>query len=190
MTDQTEAERAGETRPRWSNALTSAGLTSALALLISTFALAVSLFEANTQRIQQRASVWPHIQLSQNYTSEGYAIRIENKGVGPALMGDLHLVYEGRRYGDLDDLIIAVVGEEDAFSYDLYRSSNVSQSVLSAGEQDTLFSVPWEPRTRTLANRFSQNGNVEACYCSIFDDCWTVTLGERGGLQQVPRCDD
>ena len=175
---------------RASMTVTPAALTSAMALLISIFALGVSLFEASTQRAQQRASVWPHIEISQSYTPNGYAIEIMNKGVGPARMGEVQLYYDGRRFADLDALIVAFIGEENAFSYELYRSSNVSQLVMSAGEQQVLFSVPWEERTRTLANAFSRRGDIATCYCSIFEECWTVQMTERGGQQSVARCED
>lgn len=179
-----------ETKPRRSrSALTPEALTSAMALTISVFALGVSLFEANTQRVQQRASVWPHIEISPRYTPNGYSIEIMNKGVGPARLGDVQLSFNGQRYADLDALIVAIVGPENAFSYELYRSSDVSQLVMSAGEQQVLFSVPWEERTRRLANAFAESGDVATCYCSIFDECWTVAMTEPGGQQPVARCD-
>jgi len=117
-------------------------LMSFAALVLSIFALAVALFEANTQRVQQRAEIWPYARIEQGFSQNGYEIRIANKGVGPALIRQIELRYQDQVYTDLDALILAVVGEERAFGYDLYRTSNPLNSVISANEEVQIFGIP------------------------------------------------
>ena len=94
---------------------------------------------------------------------------------------------DGESITSLESMIIDAIGEENAFSYELYRSSNLAGSVMSPEERDQLFAVPWEPRTRLLAEQFNTRGSIEACYCSIFDDCWTVKLRDSSP-QPVSSC--
>ena len=82
----------------------------------------------------------------------------------------------------LDQSIIDTIGKENAFSYDVYGVSNPAPGVLSSGELVTLFSVPWEPRTRMLVNAWSDIIKVTACYCSVYDDCWVATT-EKGRVR-------
>ena len=70
------------------------------------------------------------------------------------------------------------LGEEDAFSYDLYQSNNPLGSVLSADETSVLFAVPWEDRTRRLSKAWAERLSLETCYCSVYEECWSTTLEE------------
>ena len=153
-------------------------VASIFALGLSIAALLVSLVEVSTVRTQQRATAWPHIALSQSYSANGFQLEVTNKGVGPALMGDVVLKKDGAPIADLDQLILETLGPEDAFSYDLYRSSDPSNSVIAAGETAVLFAVPWEPRTRKLVSAWGRSIDIETCYCSIHEDCWQVSLSQ------------
>lgn len=163
-------------------------LMSFAALILSIFALGVALFEANTQRIQQRAEIWPYARIAQGFSQNGYEIRILNKGVGPALIQQVELRYQGERYSDLDDLIGAVMEPDQIFSYELYRTSNPLNSVISANEEVQIFGVPWDSRTRVFADRFSADGDFKICYCSILEECWVHRRFDQEGPQPVPAC--
>ena len=99
------------------------------------------------------------------------------------------LIHEGEVVEDLDALIRDTVGEENAFSYDLYRVSDPSQSVLGPEEELTVFSVPWEPRTRLLTERWAGKVSLEICFCSVYDDCWLARL-DGGEPETTPSCED
>jgi len=158
------------------------------ALVLSIFALGVALFEANTQRVQQRAEIWPYARIEQGFSQNGYEIRILNKGVGPALIRQIELRYQDQIYSDVDALIRAVMEPDQTFSYELYRTSNPLNSVISANEEVQIFGVPWDPRTRAFADRFSAEGDFKICYCSILDECWVHRRFDEEGPQPVPIC--
>lgn len=163
-------------------------LMSFAALVLSIFALGVALFEANTQRVQQRAEIWPYARIEQGFSQNGYEIRILNKGVGPALIRQIELRYQDQIYSDVDALIRAVMEPDQTFSYELYRTSNPLNSVISANEEVQIFGVPWDPRTRAFADRFSAEGDFKICYCSILDECWVHRRFDEEGPQPVPTC--
>lgn len=149
------------------------------AIIISLTAMLVSLLEVNTSRAQQRAAVWPHMEIVQSFQESGYRLLVTNKGVGPALMGDIVLLYEGEPVTSLDELILNTVGEENAFSYDRYSSTDPSGRVMAPGETTTLFGVDWDPITRAMLFDWNGKVDVQTCYCSINQECWSVSYVER-----------
>ena len=146
------------------------------AVILSIVAISISVLEVSTMRTHQRASVWPYLEISQAYNQDGFRMTLENKGVGPALIKRFEMTLDGKPAPDLDKMIIDVVGEENAFSYDLYGSNNPSNGVISAGESVRLFGVPWEDRTRLFTQRANNRVNIIACYCSIHDQCWQTSM--------------
>lgn len=149
------------------------------AIIISLTAMLVSLLEVNTSRAQQRAAVWPHMEIVQSYQESGYQLLITNKGVGPALMSDIVLLFEGEPVRNLDQLIIDTVGPEKAFSYERYSSTDPSGRVMAPGETTTLFGVDWDPVSRELLTKWNGKVDVQTCYCSINRECWSVSYIRR-----------
>ncbi len=164
-------------------------LVSGAALALSVAALLVSVLEVSAIRSEQRVQVWPYVQLDMRYNADGYAIVATNKGIGPARVRTMQIALDGEVFDDLDRLIVASIGAENAFSYELYRTSNPARSVMSADERITLFAVPWEERTRRLAEVWTDRASVELCYCSVYDECWESRL-DGGEPAAVERCDD
>ena len=161
---------------------------SIIAVVLSVAALFTSIIEVNFVRQELRSEAWPFIAIYAGYNSEGFSISMENKGVGPARVRTLSLTLNGEEITDLDQAIIDTVGEENAFSYDLYRANNPAPGVMSSGEVTNLFGVPWEPRTRLLSEKWSEGLDIKSCYCSIYDDCWVASLG-KGDPVEVASCD-
>ncbi|MEM7083914.1 MAG: hypothetical protein AAF465_14390 [Pseudomonadota bacterium] len=160
---------------------------SIIAIAMSMGALFVSVLEVSAIRDDQRIQVWPYIGVYTNYSEDGFRLHAINKGIGPARVQTLKMFYDGEHVTDIDQLILNTLGEKDAFSYDLYRSSNISRSVMSADEDKTLFGVPWEPRTRRLIDDWATKVDVVVCYCSVYDDCWESRLN-TGEPTEVSSC--
>ncbi len=163
-------------------------LLSIVAIVMSVGALLVSVFEVSAIRDEQRVQVWPYISVDTNYTSEGFRLEATNKGIGPARIRTLLMTFDGRPVDDLDQLIIDTIGEEDAFSYEMYMASDISQSVMSPDEERILFGVPWEDRTRRLSQIWSSKVDIQVCYCSVYDECWEARLN-AGEPTPVARCE-
>lgn len=152
-------------------------IASGAAIVISTAALLVSVLQVNAQQADTRAAVWPYLEVSRSYNAQGYAIRVNNRGVGPARVESFELYYDGAPMESLDALIQRVLGD-DAFSYELYRSSPVLGRVMSPREEATFFEVPWDDRVRRLTKEFEENLSIVTCYCSIYDECRLAELGK------------
>lgn len=149
---------------------------AAFAVVLSLAALFVSLAEVSSERAQQLASVWPHIEIGESYSDKGFTLRMTNKGVGPALMGRLILRFDGQEITDIDQLIVDTLGAEDAFSYERYGMSDPSNSVVAPADQINLFSVDWDADTQRLIQAWNGRIDISTCYCSIHNDCWETSL--------------
>ena len=153
-------------------------ITSLVAIVISVVAMVLSIVEVSAMREQQRADVWPYLEIMQNYSEDGFALRITNKGVGPALV-DSGALYDGEReIDDLDAFIAETVGAENAFGYETYRSRGIVNAVLAAGESVDLFAVDWTEETQLLLKLWTEERAIDyrVCYCSIHDQCWRTSL--------------
>ena len=172
-------------------------LISLLAIGLSICALLVSVFEVSAIRDETRFQVWPFIAIGTGYSSEGFRILVENKGVGPAKIRDVSFTFDGERLeapsqsAMFNALIERTLGEEEKFDYGLYRMSDLEGGVMSADESTDLFAVPWENSTgriRRLAGIWQERLFVTVCYCSVYEDCWLAELngGEPAEVSGCP----
>ncbi|MEM1380207.1 MAG: hypothetical protein AAGH41_06240 [Pseudomonadota bacterium] len=172
MPDQKSQKRA----PAAKGGLSLSDLGSALAVVLSIAALGVSLLEASTAQRAAEAQVWPYIEISPGYNSEGFSFSLENKGVGPARVRYATLYYAGAPMESIDAMLLDILGPEDTFGYERYRANDPTGMVVSAREEVNLFSVDWDPVTRRLSQLLSTGLEIEACYCSVYDRCWTTSM--------------
>lgn len=161
------------------------------ALVLSIVAISISVLEVTTMRTQQRAEVWPYLQINSSYSADKYRILLENKGVGPALVKSVKMYVDGQlaTANNFDNIIVDLVGKENAFSYDVYEVFDPDQSVISSQEQIRLFSVPLVNRDKSagrflpgikFAEQSKDRFNISVCYCSIHNDCWTTDVKTAG----------
>jgi hypothetical protein len=183
--EETEDSTAPETAAR--NRMDLNSIATIGAVILSIVAISISLLEVTTMRTQQRAAVWPYIMITQSYSQGTFAISLQNKGVGPALVKDFSILLDGEPAPDLDKLIAEVVGEEDAFSYDIYRASNPSNGVISPRESVNIFSFPINDVTNVFLQRAANRVEITACYCSIHDQCWETSL-TASSASEVKSC--
>jgi hypothetical protein len=172
------------------------GVATVVAVVLSLVAISISVLEVSTMRMQQKASVWPYLQISGRYVDNRYSIVLENKGVGPALIQDLALFVDDKEAGRFDKIIEDLVGKENAFGYDKYRVSNPNGSVVSSREKIELISVPLKEFNGSdndftpgimFAQQSAKRLNLSICYCSIYEDCWQVDL-KGSGASEIKNC--
>lgn len=169
--------------------LNSESIVSILALLLSIIAILISALEVSTARSSAKAAVWPHLNVFIRDDSSGFFINIENKGVGPALVENLEFSLDGKLITDMETAIIDTVGLENEFEYDRSMYTDVNNRVLGAGENQQLFAIPLTPFSRKLIEHWPTKVDVQACYCSIQDDCWQTSLVGQETLS-VENCQD
>jgi len=146
---------------------------SALAILISTLALVVSIYEANLLKEQQRSMVWPYVNITMQYNSEGFRVQAENDGIGPALIHSIEIRHQELALTSWFDVLDRLQPGHQ-IGYDIMQSNTLNGTVLKAGEVKTLMGLPWREDTRPLAEQINQL-QYRICYCSVLDDCWVLS---------------
>lgn len=159
-------------------------ITALAAVVLGLCALGISLVEINVMRSEQRAEVWPYLQIQTRYNQEGFAIEIENRGTGPARIQSAIMRIDNEVVRDWPVIITKVLGEGHGVDYSVYRTGRLQKQVFSSGAEQNLFSVPWTDETRRLVKGLDAL-TYEVCYCSIFDDCWEMTQDD---LPELGKC--
>jgi hypothetical protein len=148
------------------------------AVLISAISLQVAVNANRTQERLLAASTWPSMQFGTgNRLDDGtqaITLSLENAGVGPARVRSVRVRHEGVVMPFSDALLRACCaqgqGNVSVISSDPVRVLVPGESATflrydSAGTDDPVFAT---------LNRERWNIEVEVCYCSVLDDCWTL----------------
>lgn len=118
------------------------------ALIVSVSALAVGIYEASLQRAHDRAEVWPRLEITTWVTPTGAELRLENTGIGPALIRSVVVTVDGKPQRSWDGVLRALFGHEPP----PHNSSTVVDHALRAGDH----TIHWPrvgSRKRTSAGR-------------------------------------
>ncbi len=145
------------------------------AIIVSACALGVSFYEVRIMRAQQKTSVWPHVEIGQQYDGEGFALEANNKGVGPALVKSLKVSVDGKQMNSLDQLLDEILGEGHGVGWANSTVHNVNGKVLEAGYDLPMVRFKWNDKTRELQNNLERI-KIEMIYSSIYDDCWKLSF--------------
>ncbi len=163
-------------------------IVALVAVAISLIGTLVSIYEARVLREQQdllaeqkSASAWPYLQAGPNTNYAGdsvatIAYEVENKGIGPAIMGDFKYLFNGKEY-TLNNIHTGIIGEVDSFLIvGRVQNSAIDSTVIQPGETVTVFTLRILPRLNRehiwIAGQIADRLSVEGCYCSVYGDCW------------------
>lgn len=115
-------------------------LIAILALAINIITASIYIYQASIMREEQHAAVWPHIEWGMSYIQdEGFSIRVKNNGVGPALISEANMKFNGQEVPGLDSLLRLAI--DTATRKIPHLSGVVENRVLSAGESIKLIKV-------------------------------------------------
>lgn len=156
--------------------------------------------EANLMRSQQKAAVWPYLDVTASFS---YADRIrvtytvENKGIGPALVNKIKFLENGEEissdYTAILNLLLSTLATQggiDEKNVNLSTRIN-NNAVLSPGERMTLLSLLVDRYTedQEAIVQFFRSHSFSICYSSIYEDSWMVD-GTKGQPFSTERCPD
>ena len=146
------------------------------ATLLSLGALVVSVAQAKIAREQQRASVWPYLEIGTGRLDDKFILRLENKGVGPALVRRAEVGRGGARYPSLAALFNR---ELAGFQGPRYFVAVHPGRVLKVGEELDLFTID---KDRAKADRLEEviadpTFVLRITYSDVYGNCWASTLG-------------
>ncbi|MEO0423624.1 MAG: hypothetical protein AAF184_14900 [Pseudomonadota bacterium] len=170
-------------------------LVATLAIAVSLAALFVSVLEVNVMRAevrlmraQERAAVWPYLDLGISYDSDGFSIEVANKGVGPALIKHVAVTdARGQGFTGWPSILDALLPANHGLTWSNYLTSGLAGTVLSPQEEVRAFRFPangannaggWTDTAQTLASGM-EGLTWQVCYCSVLDDCWIRRRAEE-----------
>lgn len=145
-----------------------------IAALIGLLALGVSGYTAMLQREQVRAEVWPYLQPGITIEQGSMAISLENKGVGPALVGGLRVYVDGQPQRKWPDVFDAL-GLSDLRDT---PASTVNGTVIARMETIQQVGLSDAADFQRLLDEYPRMALV-LCYCSTLGDCWLLDERER-----------
>lgn len=148
-----------------------------------------ALVEANERLVRSQST--PVLQYSHgNVGASGEAaltFDVTNVGTGPARIVSFRLTHEGRTYSNVGKWLVASGKGQMTFT-----SAPINRIVLAPNASVTMANWRRPEDASGLArwqmiNRERFKAKVEACYCSVFDQCWKSNL-EADIPREVPSC--
>ena len=158
------------------------------AMIISLSTLFVFVYQTNLIRKQQYMSVYPHLGLTNfNSGSLNYKYVLENEGVGPAFLKEIHIKEKnGQTHESLVAYVEGALPVEDSIA--IHYSDLYAGRLIPAGEEIILFglsdngylkSYNLPPNTvegaetlRSILN--DESLTIEIVYESIYGERWSI----------------
>ncbi|MEQ9316764.1 MAG: hypothetical protein RLN72_13000 [Henriciella sp.] len=171
-------------------------LIAICAVITSVVALFVAWDQGRVMRAQQHGAVYPVVQV-EGFVSTGLetysmGIRMSNSGVGPALIERVSMLRNGEPIESLDPYV-----DRMPSGY-MHSWSTVIGRAIAPGDEVEPLRVDW-PRDIVSMEQLNAAAlewselDVEICYCSVFDRCWTTrSIGMGSGItpaERVKRCE-
>lgn len=163
------------------------------AIVIGVCALGVSLYETHLMREEQRSSVLPILELARSYYVDGRSdstsewrleLYVENVGIGPARVTDFQVSVDGQPKATWREAMRALLGRD----FDVaYGQSSINGRTIPPSRSVKMFDLIDTELARELIEEFDRL-DFEACYCSVFDECWTSRYSSFGASQPVKHC--
>ncbi|MEA1940649.1 MAG: hypothetical protein U9P68_00225 [Pseudomonadota bacterium] len=165
-------------------------LTGIGAMLVGIAALFVAWDQGRVMRAQQHGAVVPVLQLDGFLMSRpetrSIGLRVYNNGVGPAMVESVSVRRDGVAMSDFSQLFEYVPDDQD-------RSwASLAGRTLAPGGMIEPIMVVW-PRDALEGSDLGAlleewaRWEAEACYCSVFDRCWTTNTS-NARPQPVRQC--
>lgn len=174
-------------------------LIAVCAVISSIAAVYIAWDQARVMRSQEKADVWPIVQLIHHtgFDQGGfqYRFRIENAGVGPALIENFKVrLPEQGDTESLRDMVAFFAGPElmESFTAPNWTDQSILNRVMRQGTQLNAITADWRPEeglqdavdahVGAFIDGERPPAEVFVCYCSILGDCWIATT-----VQSSPR---
>lgn len=168
-------------------------LVGVSAVIIGICALGVSLYEASLMREEQRAAIMPLLELTRSHNlqtdeSSGEGPRLwlqaENVGIGPARVEDFRVTVDGAPQPTWDAAFRELIGHEFPISY---GKSRINGRTIPPDRLVTMMNLNDGELAKQILDEFDRL-DFEACFCSIFDECWKTSNSAFGAATQVDSC--
>lgn len=176
------------------------GIVIALASFYATY------LQAEAADKQVKAMTMPLIQFEHGNHDSSRDIRaitfsLTNSGMGPALIKSVAYKYQGKRYATVRDFYNACCRPVDLIEQpaeqvktpDDQRPKTITSELLNAmlaGQSSQMFlGVQFKdnnPKFWNKLNKARWSLNVDICYCSMLDECYTTE--KKGVIEPIEGC--
>lgn len=155
-----------------------------IAVLISVCTMVISLVETSIMQKQQqamtesaKATVWPYVTTLMSTGMDNdeiqFKVVVENKGVGPALINKMEVLYDDK---PIKKSLIDAIRKHcpDAKVTNVF-SNSIQNMVMSPGEIKLIASVNIREADFMKFAQFTEKVNINYCYSNIYGDIWKST---------------
>ena len=174
------------------------------ALFVSLCSLGIALHHGRTMQRLVEANSRPFIQIT---TSNGppaadsplgqaFSVLISNPGAGAARVERFSILVDDKPVKDIGEALLRLAGlpadtKDESAVLGPMTYSAVAPSYLKAGSDQPVLFWPRTANNAAVWDKYAAAGlnrvKFEACYCSIFDECW-VENSHRFKPTAVPSC--
>lgn len=148
------------------------------ATFVSFCALGITLYQTHILKQQLYASVWPRLEINHtwNNVKNTYQLNIENNGVGPAIIREVHIEYKHKHFSDFGNLALTVATENQLTPEDSYwdQSDLLPEMVLPQQKQKQLLFIGEKEHFENFMKALDSI-NVTIIYESLYGDAWQIT---------------
>jgi len=162
-------------------------LIAGTAILISCISLYIATKQSRIMEKTLAASSWPLLQARTGNTDDSgqpvITIRVQNVGVGPAIVKSFTAEYYGKRTANGNDLIRTCCGQVPVtpgkFEKGDVLTNFIPRSVIRAGDDELVLQIAKAPKNQAIWDKLDKERfrlKYQACYCSILGTCWQSDL--------------
>lgn len=174
----------------------SALLVSALAAIASVATAVVMVRQTDVIARQLSSTVWPYLSIEGQASASNTTITMTNNGLGPAIVRAIVVRLDGKPQKRFTNAILPMLAPAFASShvkppsgghFGLKFSGTTAGEVLRPGEDIVLMRVDGTTIAPLIARQEGRL-DVQACYCSLLNDCWTTSSSSQVN-SRIGSCD-
>ena len=170
------------------------------AIMISVISLFVAIEHGKTEEKLVAANSWPFLVFKSSEDglvvgSRVLDLRLQNSGVGPARVQSFRMTLDGRPVHDHSELMTRCCGVAPTSLEEQVRLGLVTQNepvgVIPARDGVDVFGWRERPGNQAVWDRLNMARHrlrLQACYCSVLDECWTSDLTPTAHPRRIGQC--
>lgn len=148
-------------------------------VFMSILALFVSIRQTNIMGDMKRAAVWPYVQVGSSFQSNELTIDVDNNGVGPAKIQEMHYTFRDSTFSWIHGLVDHIE-ETEKIELKQIAYSNLEDGVrvMKAEENRQILKIKASTAGIDSLRNLLQEVSIYIKFCSIYDECWINKDGE------------
>jgi len=160
---------------------TSDKMVSFAAIFVSLITLFIFIKQTNIIETQNHLSVMPYLMVESSNNSEEYtfALDLENYGVGPAIIEERVIFYDGKEFNmEFEPFLRQNIPEMDSVVTINHTTIQIGLAVPAGGRRNILTigggKTSYETFVRIMTEMQTKNLNYKIKYKSIYNDHWEI----------------